>query len=201
MSVFRHVPPAWFYPRILVGAGSMLTPDFVARHKITHVINCAYPLHSPFWFREVYPHRYVCLYANDTTHDNILEWYPLFEETMHRFLSGDGTVFVHCQAGINRSASLALTYVCKNFGQEFDSTVRAVLLQRPIMFTNRVFMNQVKSFINGCVPRAEDTGYSHRCNNGDTGFSTSGNYTESKGIDETPIVFTKGTRYTEHTSI
>jgi hypothetical protein len=69
-------PPAWFYPRILVGAGEMLTPAFFVIYGITHVINCAYPEHSPDWFKTSFPDRYACLNAEDSLTSNILDWYP-----------------------------------------------------------------------------------------------------------------------------
>jgi protein-tyrosine phosphatase len=191
----HRVPPAWFFPRILVGAGQMLTPLFAARYNITHVVNCAYPEHCPIWFQKTYPKNYVCLYAIDSPTVDILDWYPAFEDAMHRFLRepGTGTVFVHCHAGINRSASLALAYVCKNFGQDLESTLRSVITQRPIMFANRVFMNQVKTFINGCVSRAKDPGYVHGSSDGDIGFGSSRYCTESKGVDEAPDFVAGGT--------
>lgn len=149
MADYLRQPPAWFYNRVLVGAGAMLTPEFARRYGITHVINCANPEVSPEWFRKSYPDRYVCLNAYDSVLVNILTWFPRFEAMMHRFLrEGTGTVFVHCQAGINRSAFLALAYVCKNFGIDFGVAMNNAKRQRPVMFQNPVFMRQVEQFIN-----------------------------------------------------
>ena len=83
----------------------------------------------------------------------------MFEATLHQFLKeGAGTVFVHCQCGMNRSAFLALTYVCKNFGLTIQSVVDPTKRQRPIMFQNSAFMGQVEEFINGRVPSSQNTG-------------------------------------------
>ena len=147
---YMRQPPAYFYPRILVGAGEMLTVEFARRYNITHVINCAMNEDSPDWWRSTYPNKYIVLNAQDSLWVNILDWYPRFEETMHRFLrEGNGTVFVHCQAGMNRSASLALAYSCACLGMEFDTMVAAARRQRPCVLKNQVFMNQVKNFVNG----------------------------------------------------
>ena len=43
-------PPARVHPKILVGAGSFLTPEFAREHQITHVINCAFPEDCPSWW-------------------------------------------------------------------------------------------------------------------------------------------------------
>ena len=151
-------PAAWFYPRILVGPGAFLTQRFVAEQNITHVINCASDDACPEWFSDRYPERYVCLDAIDSVYANILDWYPTFETTLHTFLrAGQGVVYVHCHAGMNRSGSLALAYVCKNFHLPLDDVVAATRRQRPVLFQNAVFMNQVKDFINGCLSRPENT--------------------------------------------
>lgn len=155
---YLRYPPAWFYPRILVGPGAFLTQRFVAERNITHVINCAMEGDCPEWFPSRFRKNYECLHAIDSQYVNILDWYPKFEETLHRFLRlGSGVVYVHCQAGMNRSGSLALAYVCKNFCLPLDEVITATRRQRPMLFQNPVFMNQVKDFINGCISRSENT--------------------------------------------
>jgi protein-tyrosine phosphatase len=149
----ESMEPAWFYSRILVGAGMDLTLPFSNKYGITHVINCAFDSDSPLWFRTMFPSNYIALEAYDNEVSDIREWYPMFERCLHTFLrEGTGTIYVHCQAGINRSAFLTLMYVCKNFGLDMDITLRATRHQRPVMFQNRVYMNQAKEFINGRLP-------------------------------------------------
>ena len=144
-------PPAWFYPRILIGAGEMLTPAFCRRYSITHVINCAYPTACPEWFSKAFPSRYVCLDAIDALNVNILDWYPAFEESMSAFLRDPGaqTIFVHCQCGINRSAFLALTYVTTHYGLPYETSFKALKQQRPCMFTNRCVFGKRELFACG----------------------------------------------------
>ena len=156
---YLRQPPVYFHTRILVGPGAILTPRFAVERGITHVINCAYPEDSPEWFRRQYPHRYACMEAPDSLHANILEWFPMFEAVMHSFLrDGMGTVYVHCQAGVNRSAYLALTYVCKNFHMDLDGLFATVKRHRPCMFQNPIYRNQVREFINGRLSRPENSG-------------------------------------------
>lgn len=177
-------PPAWFHTRILVGAGAMLTPAFAAKHDIEYVINCAWEYDSPFWFQRSNPNNYVCLQAIDSLEVNILNWYPKFEYMMRQFLrSGEGTVFVHCQAGMNRSGFLALTYVARNFSLPIDSLIQATKQQRPCLFQNQVFMNQVKQFINGRIQSSEDSGNNLLGTSiGDIRLSTSGHCTDVEGL-------------------
>jgi hypothetical protein len=177
-------PPAWFYPRILVGAGSFLTQRFAAEHGITHVINCADDSQTPEWFSDGFPHRYVCLDAIDSVYVNILDWYPKFEASLQHFLrEGTGTVYVHCQAGMNRSGCLALAYVCRHYNLPLESVVTAARSQRPVLFQNPVFMNQVKEFINnGRLPRSENTRLDvDRIDDRDSGLFTPGHHQGPSG--------------------
>ncbi len=153
-------PPAWFSTRILVGPGEMLTPAFAQRYKVSHVINCAQDIYCPSWWKVRHPEKYVVLNAIDSHQHNILDWYPMFETFLRTFLREgplDGVVYVHCQAGMNRSASLALAYVCKNYSLPLSGVVTAVRRQRPCILQNPVFMTQVNDFIyNGCVSSAQN---------------------------------------------
>lgn len=173
---YLYEQPAWFYSRILVGAGEMLTPSFFRRNSITHVINCAFPEHSPEWFRKAYPTRYACMNATDTLESNILDWYPQFEATLSAFLrEGNGTVFIHCQCGINRSAFLTLTYIVQKFGLPYEKTFWNLKRQRPCMFSNPVFRKQTEEFTNGRIQNPQDAGpWSERIVDGDTGLGPSG---------------------------
>jgi hypothetical protein len=179
-------PPAFFHPRILVGPGCFLNPYFAQKHDITHVINCAFDEDSPSWWRNHNPSKYKVLNAIDSVRTNILNWYPEFEKTMHEFLrEGTGVVYVHCQAGMNRSGSLALAYTCKNLDMKFDELVASVKRQRPCILQNPVFMNQVKEFINGRVQDSENTGISFlQYHDRYARFFTPGNRPNSQGLQD-----------------
>ena len=182
---YMRQPPAYFHSRILVGAGDMLRPQFVARHNITHVINCAFDYDSPPWWRRGFPSRYVELNAIDSLTTNILYWYPRFEEALQRFLrEGDGVVYVHCQAGMNRSGFLALAYCCKNFNNDIEQLVASVKRQRPVILQNQVFMTQVKEFVNGRVQGSKAEGDKLGSgNNRDTRFLTPRSRSDSMGVE------------------
>ena len=181
---YLRYPAAWFYPRILVGPGAFLTQRFAAEMNITHVINCASDGDCPEWFPERHPEKYVCLNAIDSPFTDILIWYPKFEAKLHEFLrAGSGVVYVHCQAGMNRSGSLALAYVCKNFHLPFEEVFVAVKKQRPVLLQNLVFMNQVREFINGCISRAKDTRLDvDRVHDRDSGLFTSDDRSGLEGL-------------------
>lgn len=146
---FMKDAPARLHPNILVGAGCMLTPAFALKHRITHVINCASDCDSAEWVVEEYASNYTCIYAVDSINNDITNWYDEFELTLSSFLRSPecNTVYIHCQAGINRSAFLTLLYCCTRLHYNFDKTCKSMLVQRPCALTNFVYYDQVKTYI------------------------------------------------------
>ena len=140
---------ACLYPRIFVGAGCQFTQEVAATGKFTHVINCATPQDGPDWFAQKYPNNYVVLYAVDSLSVSILDWYSVFETTMLQFLRDPEceNVYVHCQCGINRSAYLAMAFVCRRFGFSIGEVARSIVIQRPCALSNQVFWTQVSAFV------------------------------------------------------
>jgi protein-tyrosine phosphatase len=137
-------PHVQVHPQILFGPGVFLTPEFVEKHQITHVINCAQEEFSPTWFKQKYPDKYVCLNAIDSHDVEILLWYPKFCLKMNEFLK-QGTVYVHCQAGINRSGFLTLMYLCSELNYPLEQTELRIIKTRPCSLTNVKFRNEIYS--------------------------------------------------------
>lgn len=141
--------PAIVHPNIMFGAGCMLTEEFVEQNNISHVINCAFPVDCPDWAQTYFKDKYICLEAIDNFHVNITEWYPKFQFFMDQFLKeNDCTcVYVHCQAGINRSGFLTVLYCCVKLSYSLIPTCKAIISQRPCALTNYVFFQQVRDYI------------------------------------------------------
>lgn len=200
---YMRDPPAFFHSRILVGPGAFLTPAFVQKYGITHVINCSHDDYSPVWWRRQHPTKYKVIEAIDSHQHNILDWYLEFEVALQKFLrEGDGTVYVHCQAGMNRSASLALAYTAKNLGMNMDELIASVRRQRPCILQNLVFMNQVREFVNGRVQNPENEGsrvleYHDRY----ARFFAPRNHTEPQGYKNQTTGAPKGIRRTQSGNI
>jgi hypothetical protein len=97
---------------------------------------------------------------------------------------GGGVVYVHCQAGMNRSAFLALTYVCDRFHMDGETMLESFKRQRPCMFQNQVYRGQVLNFLNGRVPGAENPrGSFGGSSDGNAGLGTPGCSPNPVGLD------------------
>jgi hypothetical protein len=134
------------FSRIIVGDGLRLTCEFMELYNITHVVNCA----DESACRVILPEdRYKCLNAIDSSTVNIFDgWYTEFKETMDRYLRSPEckNVYVHCQAGINRSVSLTAGYIVKKFGVPVEKVVQKMSQQRPCILTNEAFQEQLFHF-------------------------------------------------------
>jgi dual specificity phosphatase 12 len=140
----RH---AIVFPRILLGPACYLNPVFVNTHNITHIVNCADDQTCPTWAKRwVGDKNYACINAVDHVEYQILDHcYDYFSHAMDTFLR-DPTcknIYVHCQAGMNRSACLVLAYVCQKFRISMEFLVESTARQRPCILTNPGFQKQL----------------------------------------------------------
>jgi hypothetical protein len=139
-------PNANPFPRIIVGDYSRLTKDFVNVFRITHIINCAGPeLNRKDLVRSG---NIECINSIDSETVNIFDWYPKFKETIDRYLRDPSciNVYVHCQAGMNRSAFLTAAYIIKTFRVPIDRCIEKMVRQRPCVFGNSTFLKQLVEF-------------------------------------------------------
>ena len=143
-----HDPVAKVFHRILLGAGFYLLPNFVNGHQITHVINCADDSACPPSFRAYLGKNYTCLNAMDDETNILEKHYDAFEAAMDAYLRDPvcKNVYVHCQAGMNRSATLVLAYVVKRFRVDLVSLVHHVVRQRPCVMVNPYFQDYLVKF-------------------------------------------------------
>ena len=133
----------------MVGSALGVDPLIFAKYRITHVVNCAHDIDSPKWFKNEYPHKYKFIGALDSAKEDITKWYTEFSESMNVFLAEPecNVIYVHCQCGINRSAFLALMYVCLKFGSKLENVTKSMLIQRPCVFLNKTYQKQVIEYI------------------------------------------------------
>ena len=134
------------FSRIIVGDGPRLTHAYMEKHNITHVLNCA----DKSACKLILPQdRYICLNAIDSINVNIYDgWYDEFKEAMDRYLRNPEckNVYVHCQAGINRSVALTAGYIVRKFGVPLEKLITTMVQQRPCILTNEAFQFQLIEF-------------------------------------------------------
>jgi predicted protein tyrosine phosphatase len=109
-------------------AAEASSADFLRRHRITHVLNCASDsIKSPGVLQEVGV-QYLCLNARDE------EGYPILKEHLGlavTFLNeardSGGQALVHCFMGTNRSVAIAVAYALHNVYYDYSYMGKAPL--------------------------------------------------------------------------
>ena len=137
------------FDRILLGPGGHMTPHFMRIYSVTHIANCADESACPLWAKRHLGSRYTCMGAEDNEQTEILrDFYPQFEAFMDTALREPHcrNVYVHCHAGMNRSAALAIAYVHRRFGIPMMKLIEFVARQRPCILTNSAFQRQLLEF-------------------------------------------------------
>ena len=147
---YNKDPAVQVHPKLLFGPGEYLTPEFQSKHNISHVINCAQEEYSPSWFKYLNQEKYFCLDAIDSFDVKILSWYSKFKEIVDKFLESEEctNIYIHCQAGINRSGFLTLMYVCSELNYPLKKTELQMVRKRPCSLTNSSFRKEIYQVLN-----------------------------------------------------
>jgi atypical dual specificity phosphatase len=107
--------------------------EAIDSNGITHVINvtqepanynCGHILNIPIGDRQDVP---------------INEYFDLAHEFIQNALDSDGTVLVHCYAGISRSATILISYFMKTRNMNSADAFEYVRARRPIVSPNMGF--------------------------------------------------------------
>ena len=86
--------------------------------------------------------QYKQFLVNDFPMENIAQY---FEEA-YEFIEKGEKVFVHCAAGISRSASIVISYFMKKNNMTFEDAHDFVKSKRPVIYPNGGFINQLKKY-------------------------------------------------------
>ena len=81
--------------------------------------------------------------VQDTPWQNIAKF---FDETFDFIEEAKGNVYVHCAAGISRSASVVIAYLMRKEGKNFEETLEFVQEKRYVVDPNNGFKKQLKGY-------------------------------------------------------
>jgi hypothetical protein len=117
--------------------------EFLKSEGITHIIVCAIGL-----FR-LFPEDFTYLYLplEDSVSEKITSY---FEETFN-FIESSQKVYVHCQAGISRSASIVIAYFIRKYLISVDQAFALVAQKRPCIYPNLGFQKQLGEYSNSVL--------------------------------------------------
>jgi protein-tyrosine phosphatase len=106
------------------------------KRGVTHIFMVGYLLH------EFFPDDFV--YSNieieDDERENIFKYFY----TSINFIEKSKICYVHCQAGMSRSASIVIAYIMYKFKLNFDDAFNYVRERRPCIYPNDGFKLQLQ---------------------------------------------------------
>jgi hypothetical protein len=141
-------PPVLFYPNLMVGPGMFLHPRFVFANGITHIINVGEAEAAPEWVKRAFASRYTHLPISDDDKTQLMSIYLAFEQTLLKYMKDPNArmIYVHCMAGMNRSASLTAMFVMRQSRTPLEAIMLHSLRVRPCMYANPHFNAQLAEF-------------------------------------------------------
>ena len=106
------------------------------KRGVTHILMVGYLLH------EFYPNdfEYGNIEIEDDERENIFKYFY----TSINFIENSKICYVHCQAGISRSASIVIAYVMYKLKINFDEALKYVKDKREYIYPNNGFSLQLK---------------------------------------------------------
>eukprot|EP01001_Neometanema_parovale_P002910 NODE_1368_length_1765_cov_89.506090_g1299_i0.p1 GENE.NODE_1368_length_1765_cov_89.506090_g1299_i0~~NODE_1368_length_1765_cov_89.506090_g1299_i0.p1 ORF type:complete len:295 (+),score=42.68 NODE_1368_length_1765_cov_89.506090_g1299_i0:213-1097(+) len=113
---------------------------------ITHILNCAEKDCEST--EHLYPNmQYWSLDAEDTETYRILEvmWEDTFEK-IEQARQKQGKIFIHCKAGINRSATLCIAYLIAHSRLPLLQAIQHTFCRRPFILHNHNFKEELIRF-------------------------------------------------------
>ncbi|XP_072543446.1 dual specificity protein phosphatase 19b [Salminus brasiliensis] len=116
--------------------------DTLKKFKVTHVLNVAYGVENAF--PELFSYKTVTML--DLPETQLTSYFPQCFEFIDQAREQDGVVLVHCNAGVSRSASVAIGYLMARQKMPFEEAFDRVKSARPSIRPNPGFLIQLKEY-------------------------------------------------------
>ena len=124
---------------------------FIRENNIRVVVNCSKDL--PFYFNEKeVPFRYR-IPVDDDRQDNSMyimyQYLPKIVDIIRYHVNRGENVYVHCHAGMQRSACVVAGYLMAKYGLTPEDAIKFIKSKRPIAFTPYVnFQKSIDNYYN-----------------------------------------------------
>jgi hypothetical protein len=112
--------------------------EILKKSGITHILVCGNELECVFHNDFVYEK----LDIEDAEEQNL----EIFFDKAIEFIDSAKIIYIHCYAGVSRSASITIAYVMNFYKWNFDTAFRYVKEKRPGIYPNQRFICDLKLY-------------------------------------------------------
>lgn len=125
-------------PGLLMGSQDVANSlPLLQEHGITHILSLG--IHIP----RLEGYNYIFVESLDLPEFSIIDIFDLCFEVIDSVRKQGKTIFVHCNAGVSRSASLVIAYLMKTSGMHLTAAHDFLKSLRPCIKPNAGFMEQL----------------------------------------------------------
>lgn len=127
-------------PNLYIGSATEASsPEFLKRHRISAIVNCAKEI--PNFFPGQY--EYVRLDLDDEPHQNLSHVLNPIADFIIKCIKSNRPVLVHCAAGVSRSGSIIIYTLMKMNTWSFDTAFKFARKMHSKIEPNHGFVQQL----------------------------------------------------------
>jgi predicted protein tyrosine phosphatase len=113
--------------------------DFIQKNRIVAIVNCCYSLPNIFPTTLAYKNVRI----DDSLDAPLMDYIPSTIKFIEEYMK-QGSVLVHCMAGISRSVSVVIAFLMKSQQLTYDDALTLVKTRRSVAKPNEWFASELK---------------------------------------------------------
>lgn len=126
---------------------------------VTHVLNAS--SESPNSYEDDF--EYLKLALDDSAEVDITETFSRAFEFIDRCMEEKGRLFIHCQLGVSRSATILIAYIMRSYNTTLHNAIAMVRSRRQQILPNKGFLKQLGRFEERLLKVDEDKSTYRQC--------------------------------------
>lgn len=121
--------------------------ELLLQHGITHVVNCS-GVTSPNFYEDTF--NYKTLKLNDSPKEDVLQLFKEVVAYINEAVAKGGRVFIHCQRGVSRGPTIALSYLMWQRNLSYEEAYPLLKSARSVCCPNPGFVFQLLEWEHQC---------------------------------------------------
>jgi len=121
--------------------------DLLKEKGVTHIVNCSGTT-SPNFYEDSF--KYKTLKLNDSPKEDVLQLFRDVASFITEAIENGGKVFIHCQRGVSRGPTIALSYLMWERGLSYEEAYPLMKQARSVCCPNPGFVFQLLEWEHQC---------------------------------------------------